>query len=224
LRTPLNAIIGFAEIVQEQAQNKDHENPKITHYSENILTSGRGLLSLINNLLDLARIEAGKVEIRWELCSVQEIFQALLSFTRPLIEEKKLQVNLHIDPNLELIETDGGKLQQILFNLLSNAIKFTPPTGCIEINAQPADTEYVQISIADTGVGIAQEQRELIFEKFRQIDGSVTREHSGTGLGLAIVKELLDVLGGTITLDGQVGKGSVFTITIPKKRTYVTTS
>ena len=221
LRTPLNAIIGFAEIVQEQAQNKDHEHPKITRYSENILTSGRGLLSLINNLLDLARIEAGKVEVRWELCSVQEIFEALLSFTRPLIEEKKLQVKRHIDPNLELIETDGGKLQQILFNLLSNAIKFTPKKGRIEINAQSIDAEYIQISIADTGVGIAQEQRELIFEKFRQVDGSVTREHSGTGLGLAIVKELLEVLGGAITIDGQIGKGSVFTITLPKKRNRI---
>jgi len=217
LRTPLNAIIGFAEIVQEQSQNQDH--PKITRYADNILTSGRGLLSLINNLLDLARIEAGKIEVRWELCSIKEIFEALLSFTRPLIEEKKIQVKLHIDPELQLIETDGGKLQQILFNLLSNAIKFTPKKGRIEINAQSIDAEYIQISIADTGVGIAQEQRELIFEKFRQVDGSVTREHSGTGLGLAIVKELLEVLGGTITLDGQIGKGSVFTISIPKKRT-----
>ncbi len=221
LRTPLNAIIGFAEIVHEQAQNKDHEHPKITRYAGNILTSGRGLLSLINNLLDLARIEAGKVEVRWELCSVQEIFEALLSFTRPLIEEKKLQVIQNIDPHLQLIETDGGKLQQILFNILSNAIKFTQKKGRIEINAHSADAEYVQISIADTGVGIAHEQRELIFEKFRQVDGSVTREHSGTGLGLAIVKELLEILGGSITIDGQLGKGSIFTLTIPKNRNRI---
>gem|GEM_PF-824236 len=219
LRTPLNAIIGFAEIVIEQAEQRS--DAKIKRYLDNILTSGRGLLSVINDLLDLAKIEAGKVEVRWELCSIKEICEALLSFTRPLAEEKQLKIRLRIDKKLDLIETDGGKLQQILFNLLSNAIKFTPKGGRVEIGAASLDGEYVRITVADTGVGIAADERDKIFEKFRQLDGSMTREHSGTGLGLAIVKELLEVLGGTIDLSSRRGGGSVFTVTLPKKRNNV---
>ena len=126
-----------------------------------------------------------------------------------------------VEKDLDLIVTDGGKLQQVLFNLLSNAIKFTPKGGRIEIGAASMDEEYVQITVADTGVGIAEEERENIFEKFRQVDGSVTREHSGAGLGLAIVKDLLEILGGSIEVNSRADKGTVFTIILPKKRNNV---
>ena len=216
LRTPLNAILGFAEILREQARQREDE--KTAHYTSNILESGQGLLAIINNLLDLVKIEAGKVEVYWQECSLREIAEALLNFTRPLAERKQLQVQLHIAENVGLIETDPGKLQQILFNLLSNAIKFTPAQGHIRIDAQRVEDNYVRIAVADSGPGIGPEDRQAIFEKFRQIDASVTREHSGTGLGLAIVKELTDILGGTVEVGGAVGQGAVFIVTLPVRQ------
>ena len=216
LRTPLNAIIGFAELLRDQtaAQNND----KATRYADNILSSGKGLLNIINDLLDLAKIEAGRLEVYWQPCSLREITEALLNFTRPLAQQKHLAMHLHFDDTLGLIESDPSKLQQILFNLLSNAIKFTPEQGHIDIHAHLVEKDYVQIRVADTGPGIAEENRETIFEKFRQIDGSVTRAHSGTGLGLAIVKELVDALGGAITIGGTPGQGAVFAVTLPIRR------
>jgi len=227
LRTPLNAIIGFAEILQEQAQQRD--DGKAIRYVSNVLEAGNRLLAIINDLLDLAKIEAGKVQVRWEQCSIREIAEALLNLSRPMAEKKQLNINLDIEEKIGLIETDAGKLQQILFNLLNNAIKFTPANGLIDITAHLiesnsaggatlAEESMVQISVSDNGPGIAAEDREKIFEKFRQLDGSVTREHSGTGLGLAIVKELVQILGGTITVGGEKGKGADFTILLPTRR------
>jgi two-component system, NarL family, sensor histidine kinase BarA len=213
LRTPLNAIIGFAGIIKEQAEHGDDK--KTVRYAANVLESGKLLLNIINDLLDLAKIEAGKVEVRWEKCSVLEIAEALLNFTRPLVEDKQQNVNLTVDQNIGLIETDPGKLQQILFNLLSNAIKFTPQRGRIDVEAKLIDVEHFYLRVTDTGPGIPEKDREKIFEKFRQLDASVTREHSGTGLGLAIVKELVNILGGTIAVEGEEGKGSIFTVLLP---------
>lgn len=215
LRTPLNAIIGFAELVRDQAQAT--QDDKTTRYSSNVLESGKLLLSIVNNLLDLAKIEAAKVEIRCEPCSVQEITETLVSLTRPLAEGKKLAVNVYVDPQQGLVMTDPGKLQQILFNLLSNAIKFTPAGGQVDIAAGPTEGEMFYISVADTGPGIAEADRQTIFEKFRQLDSSITREHPGTGLGLAIVKELVTILGGAVTVGGEVGQGAVFTVTLPAR-------
>jgi len=237
LRTPLNAIIGFAEILKEQSESRG--DAKEIRYVSNVLNSGNLLLNFINELLDLAKIEAGKVEIHWEKCSLGEIVEALLNVTRPLAEEKKLTVKHFVDDQIGLLETDGGKLQQILFNLISNAIKFTPADGRIDLIAELIDTgdlfegqtaavfdidkdidrnhSMVKINVIDSGPGIAVEDREKIFEKFLQLDGSVTREHSGTGLGLAIVKELVEVLGGTITVGGNVGQGAIFTVLLPYK-------
>jgi len=142
----------------------------------------------------------------------------LLNFTRPLAEQKELIVNVHVAQELGLIETDGGKLQQILFNLLSNALEYTPPGGRIDVSAQPVEDDYVEFKISDTGPGIALEDRDKVFEKFRQIDASVTREHSGTGLGLAIVKELVTILGGSVTVGGDLGEGTIMTVLLPRQR------
>jgi len=212
LRTPLNAIIGFAEILKEQSIQPD--DAKSLRYVSNVLTSGKLLLSIINDLLDLARIEAGKMQVRWEKCSVREIAEAILNISRLQTEGRQLDINLSVDDNIALIETDGGKLQQILFNLFSNAVKFTPSGGRIDITARKA-ADSLQISVADTGPGIAEEDRDKIFEKFRQLDGSMTREHGGVGLGLAIVKELVGILAGTISVANRAGGGAVFTVSIP---------
>jgi len=216
LRTPLNAIIGFAQVMQEKAQQG--EDGKTTRYATHVLEAGQRLLTIINDLLDLAKIEAGKVQVHWEHCSVSEIIEALLNFTRPLAEQKELLVNMHVAQEVGRIETDGGKLQQILFNLLSNALEFTPPGGRIDITAQLVEDDYIQFEVSDTGPGIAPENREKVFEKFQQVDASVTREHSGTGLGLAIVRELARILGGTVTVGGEVGKGAIITVLLPRQR------
>ena len=125
---------------------------------------------------------------------------------------------MHVDPAIGLIESDGGKLQQILFNLLSNALTFTPPGGRIDITAKVVEDDYIQLEVSDTGPGIAVKDREAVFEKFQQIDASVTREHSGTGLGLAIVKELVTMLGGSVTVGGEVGQGTIMTVLLPRQR------
>jgi len=216
LRTPLNSIIGFAQVVQEKSQQSEDE--KTTRYATNILEAGRRLLIIINDLLDLAKIEAGKIQVQTEPCSAAQIIEALLNFTRPLAEQKELTVNVYVAQELGLIETDGGKLQQILFNLLSNALEYTPQGGRIDVSAQLVEDDYVQFKISDTGPGIAPEDRDKVFEKFRQIDASVTREHSGTGLGLAIVKELVTILGGSVMVGGDLGEGTVMTVLLPRQR------
>ncbi|MCK4628300.1 MAG: HAMP domain-containing histidine kinase, partial [Sedimentisphaerales bacterium] len=228
LRTPLNAIIGFAEILKERAQSQRDE--KASRYVGNVLESGQLLLHIINELLDLASIEAGKIRVKWEKCSIGIITEALVNLTRPLFEPKKLSVNLDIAGDLPTIETDPARLQQILFNLLDNAIKFTPDHGRIDINAHLLDNNalaaqlpladntsgsFVHISISDTGPGIASEDREIIFDKFHQLDGSVTRAHSGTGLGLAIVRELTQILGGSVVITDNIPHGATFSVTLP---------
>lgn len=220
LRTPLNAIIGFAEILKDQAKQRNDE--RNIHYSNNVLESGNMLLGIINDLLELATIEAGKVEIHWESIPFEETLEAILNLTRPQFAEKNLHVITSIDESTGWIETDTGKLQQILFNLFSNAIKFTPAEGTVEISARKyvnlEQRSMLEIIVADNGKGIAEEDREKIFEKFLQLDGSVTREYTGVGLGLAIVKELTAILNGTISVGGQVGQGAIFTLTLPVAR------
>lgn len=211
-RTPLNAILGFAQLLREKP-SEDIEKSK--RYAENIVTSGRSLLNMINDLLDLAKAQAGKMTLRIEKTSIPELCRGLAAFFSPLTEERLIKVKLSIDDDIPLVNTDSGKLQQILFNLLSNAVKFSPDKGKIEISAKMLDDFTVRIAITDTGPGISQADQENIFEKFRQIDGSITRQTDGTGLGLAICKELADLLAGAISLESQTGKGSTFYINIP---------
>jgi len=237
LRTPLNAIIGFTEILKEQALSSNDE--KSIRYTANVLESGHLLLRIINELLELAKIEAGKAQVHWEKCSIDTIVETLLNLTRPLAQEKNLTVNLDVAENLPSVETDQAKLQHILFNLIDNAIKFTPDNGRIDItaylsdhdtfpHAEPAEPQpdpgtdtagdaFVQICVSDTGPGIAPEDREKIFDKFFQLDGTVTRRYSGAGLGLAIVKELTQILGASISVGSNSPQGTTFTITLPVK-------
>src|SRR5205085_7059465 len=185
LRTPLNSILGFSDVLL----TGDQLNDKQQRWIRNIRTSGDKLLSLINDILDLAKIEAGKMQVRLEEFSVHDVCEGLLNMFRQLAEKKNIDLRSQIDSGVPVLRQDVTKLQQILQNLLSNAIKFTPEGGRVLLKAE-AETKYVTISVMDTGVGVAREEQDLVFQKFRQSGNPLTREHAGTGLGLSIVLEL----------------------------------
>ncbi len=216
LRTPLNSIIGFSEVLEDV----DALNNRQKRYVSNIRKSGRLLLDLINNILDLAKLEAGKMEASPSEFSLSPLATSLCDMIRPLAEKKNIQLDLESRADDSPVFQDQIKIRQILTNLLSNAIKFTPEGGRIKVVAKRVADDQIRLKVTDTGVGIADSDREIVFEKFRQGLSSVgsntlTREVSGTGLGLSIVKELCILLGGTIELDSEVGRGSEFTVTLP---------
>jgi signal transduction histidine kinase len=190
-------------------------DPKTLRYVSNILLSGRSLLDLINELLDLAKIEAGKMEIRSEPLVVSDLFEGLVNILRPLTEQKNLTIVPAVAADVPILQTDPGKLQQVLYNFLSNSIKFSPAGGRIELHATRDGAEHVRIAVTDRGPGIAADKQAIIFEKFRQIDGSVTRSAGGTGLGLAISRELSHLLSGSIGVKSAPGEGATFWVTIP---------
>jgi signal transduction histidine kinase len=210
LRTPLNSILGFSEVLLSGNSLTD----KHQRWVSNIQTSGQRLLNLINDILDLAKIEAGKMEVRLEQFSIHDVCESLLNMFRPLAEKKNIDLRGQLDPAIPSLRQDVVKLQQILSNLLSNAIKFTPEGGRIILKAE-ADPSHVILTVTDTGVGIADEEQALVFEKFRQSGNPLTREHAGTGLGLSIVRELSKLLGGEVTLQSELGRGSTFTVRLP---------
>jgi two-component system, NarL family, sensor histidine kinase BarA len=212
LRTPLNSILGFADLLKDSSAANDSKNVR---YIANILVSGRNLLDLINDLLDLAKIEAGRMEIRSEPLSLGDLFEGLSSVLKPLTEQKSLAIHSVVAPDVPIIHTDPAKLQQVLYNFLSNAIKFSPANGRIDLIAEREYPDGVRVSVIDRGPGIAPDKHQVIFEKFRQVDASVTRTHSGTGLGLAISKELITLLGGSIGVESTPGKGSTFWVVLP---------
>ncbi len=212
LRTPLNSILGFAELLKDTAGT----DAKTTRYVSNISQSGRNLLELINDLLDLAKIEAGRMEVRSEPLSLSDMFEGLANILKPLCEPKKLVVQAEVDADVPIIHTDPAKLQQILYNFLSNAIKLSPAGEKIDLQARLFE-DGVRINITDHGPGISPEQQKLLFEKFRQLDGSATRQHGGTGLGLAISRELSELLGGRVGVESATGEGSTFWLTVPMK-------
>jgi len=212
LRTPLNSILGFADLLKDTATTT--ADAKTARYVQNILASGRHLLELINDLLDLAKIEAGRMDVRPAAISLSDLFEGLISVLKPLSETKQLTIVPTISTDVPIIETDPSKLQQVLYNFLSNAIKFSPAEGRIDLAAERVD-DGIRISVTDRGPGIAPDKQSVIFEKFRQLDASVTRQHSGTGLGLAISKELTTLLGGAIGVNSLPGAGSTFWVMLP---------
>ena len=212
-RTPLNTILGFAEILREKPALLTKE--KVQKYIENIITSGNRLLNMVNDLLNIAKIEAGRMQMNIEETSVAVLCRTVAGQFSALTKKKKIKVKLAVDENIPILMTDAGKVQQILYNFLSNAVKFTPEHGRIEIRAEMADEKTVRISVTDTGCGIADADKEKIFEKFRQGDGSLTRESAGSGLGLAISRELASLLAGSIGMESELGKGSTFRLFIP---------
>ncbi|MFO0901123.1 MAG: ATP-binding protein [Pirellulales bacterium] len=217
LRTPLNSIIGFSDVLG----SIDSLNDKQKRYVQNIQKSGRMLLDMINDILDLAKIESGKMELRLSDFRIDQVISAQCDLARPLAERKNVDLDTDIEPGLPPLHQDQAKVQQILNNLLSNAIKFTPDGGRIEVRAEQDDQGDLLLVVSDTGIGIAADDQVSIFEKFRQArtalpsGDAMTREYSGTGLGLSIVKELCRLLGGEVTLASELGKGSVFTVRLP---------
>jgi signal transduction histidine kinase len=212
LRTPLNSILGFAELLKDQLGST--ADPKLIRFAQNIHNSGSNLLDLINDLLDLAKIEAGKMDVRSEPLSLSDVFEGLTSLLKPLSEPKKLVIVQDVADDVPIIRTDPAKLQQVLYNFLSNAIKFSPTGAQVDVIARREDAK-VRISVVDRGPGIDPSSHVVIFEKFRQLDASVTRQHSGTGLGLAISRELAQLMGGSVGVNSTPGHGATFWLLIP---------
>jgi two-component system, NarL family, sensor histidine kinase BarA len=210
LRTPLSSILGFSDVLLSSEPLTD----KQLRWANNIQSSGQKLLALINDILDLAKIEAGKMQVRVEEFNLQEVCEGLVNMFRQMAEKKNIDLRGHFNPAIPPLRQDVTKLQQILQNLLSNAIKFTPEGGRVSFKAE-ADGGFVTLTVTDTGVGIAPEEQELVFQKFRQSGNPLTREHAGTGLGLSICRELSKLLGGEIVLLSELGRGSTFTVRLP---------
>jgi two-component system sensor histidine kinase BarA len=219
LRTPLNSIIGFADLLQGMGPATESNDEKRVRYINNILKSGRSLLDMINELLDMAKIEAGRMEVNLEKTSVEDLLEGLVGIMRPQAKISMIEVDVHTVSNLPSIETDPGKLQQILYNYLSNAIKFSPNQESIEIIAEKIkrkDQSFaVRIMVSDHGPGIPEDMIEMVFEKFRQVDASHTKEHQGTGLGLAICRELAELLRAEVWVESKTGQGASFFVEVP---------
>ena len=222
LRTPLNSILGFSDVLLANPLNL---NDKQRRYVGHIQSSGRTLLNLINDVLDLAKIESGKMGVHPTEFSIADLIERSVGAMLPLAEKKNIDLGWEVDPELPVLLQDLGKLQQILSNLLSNAIKFTPEGGRVRVRAEVRDLEHFGLTVSDTGIGIPLEDQERIFEKFRQgasVSGqreTLTREYEGTGLGLSITKELAKLLGGEVHLQSEFGKGSLFVVELPLRVT-----
>ncbi len=216
LRTPLNSIIGFSEVLQGIESLDDKQR----RYASNIRKSGRLLLEMINDILDLAKVEAGKMEVRRNEFQLSRLVSAQCDMIHSLTEDKNISLSVEVPEDLPKAYQDPNKLGQILNNLLSNAIKFTPEGGMITVRVSDLDNGRFRMLVSDTGVGIAEEDQAIVFQKFRQsrkvLDGEgLTREFAGTGLGLSIVKELAKLLGGEVDFESELGRGSSFWVTLP---------
>jgi signal transduction histidine kinase len=212
LRTPLNAIIGFSEVLQERFFGELNE--KQAEYTDDILTSGRHLLSLINEILDLSKVEAGRMELELATFDIPIAIDNARTFVRERATTHGITIDVTVDERLGDFVGDERKIKQILLNLLSNAVKFTPEGGRIGINARQADGA-VEISVTDTGIGIAPEDQPKIFEEFRQVGTDYAHKVEGTGLGLTLAKKFVELHGGKIWVESEVGKGSRFIFTLP---------
>ncbi|MCL2304819.1 MAG: ATP-binding protein [Planctomycetaceae bacterium] len=240
LRTPLNSILGFSDVLGSISTLDDKQK----RYVENIGKSGRTLLNMINDILDMAKIEAGRMDIKIQKFQIEHIIVAQTDMARPLLDKKNIDIDIDIEPGLPPMSQDASRIQQILNNLLSNAIKFTPEGGRIKISVRqtelslpiihhpeegtspsltlhPKPVPFLELKVSDTGVGISEDDQQIVFEKFRQArsmktgDNTMKREYSGSGLGLSIVKELCRMLEGEIELESRLGLGSTFTIHLP---------
>ena len=212
LRTPLNAIIGFSEVLQERLFGELNE--KQAEYTDDILTSGRHLLSLINEILDLSKVEAGRMELEVAAFDLPLAIDNARTFVRERATRHGITLDVKVDDRVGDYVGDERKIKQILLNLLSNAVKFTPEGGRIGINARPIK-DAVEISITDTGIGIAEEDQPKIFEEFRQVGSDSTAKIEGTGLGLTLAKKFVELHGGKIWVESEAGKGSTFVFTLP---------
>jgi signal transduction histidine kinase len=214
LRTPLNAIIGFSEVLVERMFGELNE--KQDEYLKDIFSSGRHLLSLINDILDLSKIEAGRMELELARFDLPAAIDNALTLVKGRAANHGIALALDVDARLGEFVGDERKIKQVLVNLLSNAVKFTPEGGRVEVRAAPANGG-VQVAVTDTGIGIAPEDREAIFEEFRQVGTDYAKKREGTGLGLALTKRFVELHGGKIWVESEVGRGSTFSFTLPER-------
>ena len=212
LRTPLNAIIGFSEVLLEKFFGE--LNDKQNEYVDDILSSGRHLLSLINDILDLSKVEAGRMELEVTPFFLPDAIENALLLVRERASRHGIKLDRAVDDRLGDFTGDERKVKQILVNLLTNAVKFTPEGGQIRVEAR-LDDRAIIVSVTDTGIGIAKEDQEAIFEEFRQAGGNYAHKREGTGLGLTLTKRFVEMHGGKIWVESEVGKGSTFTFTLP---------
>lgn len=213
LRTPLNATIGFSELLKLGRAGKLNE--KQEHFVDTIIKSGKHLLTLVSNILDLTKIEAGKMELELEKVSLPEIIDDTLSIINVLAEKRNVVIKKEIDPQLDIINCDSHKIKQVLLNILSNAVKFSKHEGGTITVTTWKEGDKANISVSDTGIGIKEKDLGRLFERFEQLDAGITREYGGTGLGLTISKKLVELHGGIIAVESDYGVGSTFTITLP---------
>ncbi|MFP4337121.1 MAG: ATP-binding protein [Halothece sp.] len=213
LRTPMNAIIGFSQLLLRQG--KENLKPQQTQMVDRILSNGKTLLNLINDILDLSKMEAGRLELRLERCNLKTVVSNTVEELRSLADEKKITLTFTSELNNPFITNDSNRLRQVIVNLLSNAIKFTDE-GSVTVTISELEKNWVKIIVKDTGIGMTQEQQAEIFEAFRQVDQTLTRKYAGTGLGLAITDSLVTLMGGKILVTSQLEKGSRFEIQIPR--------
>ncbi|HEY2597127.1 MAG TPA: response regulator [Candidatus Dormibacteraeota bacterium] len=212
LRTPLNAILGFSELLIDSS-NGQYPVETRKRFLEQINTSGKHLLGLINDILDLSKVEAGQMDLRLQAVAVAEIVDDVVRIVEPLASQKQIVVHIETDGAGD-IEADAGKLKQMLLNLISNAIKFTSDAGLVTIKAA-RQADVLELSVSDTGIGIAEQDRSRIFEAFQQVDSGVDRRQAGTGLGLALTRRFARLHGGDVRVQSEFAKGSTFTISLP---------
>ena len=212
LRTPLNVVIGFSELMLDRVPGEINEEQR--QCLDDILTSGQHLLGLINDVLDLSKVEAGKMELRLTNIALAEVVESLTSAMVPVLAQRKQSLDVDLEPGLPPVHADKGKLKEVFFNLVSNSAKFTPDGGELKIEAVRKG-DWCQVSVSDNGIGIRKEDQEQLFEPFYQANNSLAGERKGTGLGLALVKQIVEMHGGRIWVESEYGKGSRFTFTLP---------
>jgi len=219
LRTPLNGIIGFSEFMLDGKPGP--LNAKQSEYLGDILKSGKHLLQLINDILDLSKVEAGKMKFYLEPLSIANVVEETCAIIKPMALAKNITVSANVDKKLRQATLDQQKLKQVLFNLLSNAVKFTNTGGKVDIVAKPSGEQKFELRVRDTGVGIREEDLGRLFVAFQQLDSGVARPHEGTGLGLALTKKTVELQGGGIGVESEIGKGSTIVVTLPLDTTNV---
>jgi len=212
LRTPLNVIIGFSELMIDRVPGEINEEQK--HCLNDILDSGKHLLNLISDVLDLSKIESGKMKLRLTNFALTKVIESLKNTIMPMLVSKKQSLDIKVDEEFPLVRADEAKVRQVLLNLLSNSNKFTGEGGKLKIEAV-RDGDWCQVSLIDNGIGIKKDDQERIFEPFCQLDNPLTKEKSGTGLGLAVAKQIIERHGGRIWVESEYERGSRLTFTLP---------
>jgi signal transduction histidine kinase len=213
LRTPLNSIIGFSEMLETGMTGP--LNPQQQEFAGYVSASGHHLLNLINDLLDTAKIEAGKMQIHPVAVEIKPLLDSIETMVKNLASNKDVTLTFQVEPDIDIVHADPGRLKQILINLISNAIKFNHPGGSVFVHLYKTSENWLVGEVQDTGIGIPQDKLPKLFNKFYQADTTATRSHAGTGLGLALTKDLIELHGGGITIESQEGIGSVFTFRLP---------